>query len=138
MSQETIFRDAVDELRERGSRFAREAYVFVVAALGETVRALPAKRLADPVRRHLSGQELTAGVVRIAREEFGPLAPMVFLEWGVRATEDIGSIVFELVAAGQLNARPEDTMADFTGSCLDLLGALAARIDPAPPLGLDA
>jgi uncharacterized repeat protein (TIGR04138 family) len=138
MSQETIFRDAVDELRERGSRFAREAYVFVVAALGETVRALPTKRLADPVRRHLSGQELTAGVVRIAREEFGPLAPMVFLEWGVRATEDIGSIVFELVAAGQLNARPEDTMADFTGGRLDLLGALAGRTDSAPPLGLDA
>jgi uncharacterized repeat protein (TIGR04138 family) len=138
MSQETIFRDAVDELRERGSRFAREAYVFVVAALGETVRALPTRRLADPVRRHLSGQELTAGVVRIAREEFGPLAPMVFLEWGVRATEDIGSIVFELVAAGQLNARPEDTMADFTGGRLDLLGALAGRTDSAPPLGLDA
>jgi uncharacterized repeat protein (TIGR04138 family) len=138
MSQETIFRDAVDELRERGSRFAREAYVFVVAALGETVRALPAKRLADPERRHLSGQELTAGVVRIAREEFGTLAPMVFLEWGVRATEDIGSIVFELVAAGQLNARPEDTMADFTGSRMDLLGALAGSTDPAAPLGLDA
>ena len=138
MSQETIFRDAVDELRERGGRFAREAYVFVVAALGETVRALPSKRLADPERRHLSGQELTAGVVRIAREEFGPLAPTVFLEWGVRATEDIGSIVFELVAAGQLSARPEDTMADFTGGHMDLLGALAGPTDPAPPLGLDA
>ena len=138
MSQETIFRDAIDELRERGSRFAREAYVFVVAALGETVRSLPAKRLADPERRHLSGQELTAGVVRIAREEFGTLAPMVFLEWGVRATEDIGSIVFELVAAGQLSARPEDTMADFSGGRMDLLGALAGPTDPAPPLGLDA
>ena len=137
MSQETVFRDAIDELRERGSRFAREAYVFVVAALGETVRALPAQRLADPERRHLSGQELTAGVIRIAREEFGALAPMVFLEWGVRATEDIGSIVFELVAAGQLNARPEDTMADFTGGRMDLLGALAGATDPAPPLGLD-
>ena len=45
MSQETAFRDVVDELCSRGSRFAREAYVFVVAALGETVRQLPAGNL---------------------------------------------------------------------------------------------
>src|SRR5262245_1370678 len=108
MSQEMLFRDAVDELRARGSRFAREAYLFVVAALGETVRLLPDERRADADRRHLSGQELTAGVIRIAREEFGALAPMVFREWGVRSTEDIGAIVFDLVAAGQLSARPED------------------------------
>ena len=50
MSHEIMFRDAIDELRERGSHFAREAYVFVVAALGETVRALPADRLADAER----------------------------------------------------------------------------------------
>ena len=129
MSQETLFRDAVDALRARGSRYAREAYVFVVAALGETVRALPAERLADGERRHLSGQELTAGVIRTAREEFGPLAPMVFREWGVRATEDVGEIVFDLVEAGQLSARPEDTRADFTGG-VELLEALA---EPAPP-----
>ena len=138
MSQETMFRDAVDALRARGSRFAREAYVFVVAALGETVRALPAERLADPERRHLSGQELSAGVVRIAREEFGSLAPMVFREWEVRSNEDIGTIVFELVEAGQLSARSEDTMADFSAGPLDLLGALSEPIDSAPPLGQDA
>lgn len=129
MSQETKFRDAVDELRARGSRFAREAYVFVVAALGETVRALPPERLEDADRRHLSGPELTAGIIRIAREEFGTLAPMVFREWGVRSTEDIGAIVFELVEAEQLSARPEDTLADFRDRG-DLLAALA---EPDPP-----
>ena len=124
MSQETVFRDAVDALRARGSRFAREAYVFVVAALGETVRQLPAERLADPLRRHLSGQELAAGVIRIAREEFGSLAPTVFREWGVLATADIGAIVFELVDAGQLSARPEDRPEDFVTG-IDLPAALA-------------
>ena len=123
MSQEMLFRDAVDELRERGAPYAREAYVFLVGALGETVRALPEERLADPTRRHLSGRELTEGVIRWAREEFGPLAPTVFREWGVHRTEDLGVMVFELVDAGQLSARPEDTMADFTGQG-DLLAAL--------------
>ena len=125
MSQETQFRDAVDKLRSNGSPYAREAYVFVVAALGETVRKLPAERLAHPERRHLSGQELTAGVLAIARDEFGPLAPMVFREWGVHSTGDIGAIVFELVDAGQLSARPEDSAADFTTG-IDLPAALAA------------
>jgi uncharacterized repeat protein (TIGR04138 family) len=125
MSQEILFRDAVDELRARGSRFAREAYVFVVAALGETVRQLPPERLRDPARRHLSGQELTAGVIRIAREEFGGLAPAVFREWGVLRTEDIGAIVFELVDAGHLSARPEDRPEDFVTG-IDLPAALAA------------
>jgi len=137
MSQETAFRDAVDELRSRGSRFAREAYVFVVAALGETVRALPADRLADPSRRHLTGQELTAGIIRIARDEFGPLAPMVFREWGVQRTEDLGAIVFELVDAGQLSARPEDTPADFATG-IDLPAALAGSADPSLPRGRNA
>jgi uncharacterized repeat protein (TIGR04138 family) len=125
MSQETMFRDAVDALRAQGSRFAREAYVFVVAALGETVRQLPEERLGDPLRRHLSGQELTTGVIRIAREEFGSLAPTVFHEWGVLRTEDIGAIVFELVEAGQLSARPEDRPEDFVTG-IDLPAALAA------------
>jgi uncharacterized repeat protein (TIGR04138 family) len=125
MSQETLFRDAVDELRARGSRYAREAYVFVVAALGETVRQLPEERLGDPARRHLTGQELTAGIIRIAREEFGSLAPTVFHEWGVLRTEDIGAIVFELVDAQQLSARPEDRPEDFTTG-IDLPAVLAA------------
>jgi uncharacterized repeat protein (TIGR04138 family) len=124
MSQETLIRDAVDELRAQGGRFAREAYLFVVAALGTTVHALPSERQADSQRRHLSGQELTSGVIRLAREEFGGLAPMVFREWGVATTEDIGEIVFELVDAGQLGARPEDTPADFV-SAIDLPAALA-------------
>ena len=93
MSQETLFRYAVDELRARGSRFARE--------------------------------------------EFGSFAPMVFREWGVRSTEDIGAIVFELVQAGQLSARPEDTPADFTGRG-DLFAALAEPLPPARAHGRDA
>ena len=135
MSQEMLFRDVVDELRERGAPYAREAYVFLVGALGETVRALPEERLTDPTRRHLSGRELTEGVIRWAREEFGALAPTVFREWGVHRTEDLGVMVFELVDAGQLSARPEDTMADFTGQ-----GDLLAALEPLPsaPFGRPA
>jgi uncharacterized repeat protein (TIGR04138 family) len=127
MSGETAFWDAVDALRERRGRYAREAYGFVVAALGATVRTLPAERLARPETRHLSGGELLAGVARTARDEFGALAPAVFREWGVTRGEDVGEIVFELVECGQLSARPEDTMDDFRQG-FDLMGQLSADL----------
>lgn len=133
MNGDTTFLDAVDALRAEKPRFAREAYVFVTAALGVTVRELPESRREDAVARHLSGQELLAGVVRLARKEFGALAPMVFREWGVTRGEDVGTIVFDLVGAGQLSARPEDTAADFAGGP-DLLESLAAGgSDPGTP-----
>lgn len=117
------FWDSVDALRERSPEFAREAYGFVVHALGETVRALPEERRGHPTERHLSGAELLQGTARLARAEFGELAPMVFREWGVRSSEDVGRIVFQLVGCGQLSARDEDTVEDFRGG-FDLLAAL--------------
>jgi uncharacterized repeat protein (TIGR04138 family) len=124
MSGETTFWDAVDALRAERRRYAREAYGFVVGALGATVQGLPAARREDPAARHLSGGELLSGVARLAGSEFGPLAPMVFREWGVLAGEDVGEIVFELVRCQQLSARPEDTLEDFRG--FDLMDALAS------------
>ncbi|MCC6651055.1 MAG: hypothetical protein IT348_07900 [Candidatus Eisenbacteria bacterium] len=141
MSGETAFWDAVDALREREVRYAREAYGFVVGALSATVQALPEERRADTARRHLSGGELVDGIIGMAREEFGAMAPTVFREWGVLSSEDVGRIVFQLVECGQLSAREEDTMADFRSRC-DLLESLAHVPDfgrrgpggnPAPP-----
>lgn len=113
MSSEQGFWDVVDAIRETDARYPREAYGFVMAALGVTAQGLPSERLDDPVRRHLSGSELLAGMVRFAQSEFGALAPMVFEEWKVRSGEDVGEMVFHLVRSGQLSARPEDTIEDF-------------------------
>jgi uncharacterized repeat protein (TIGR04138 family) len=126
-SSDLLFWDAVDGIREHESRYRREAYGFVVAALGVTVQSLPPERLADPVLRHLTGDELLRGLVRLARREFGVLAPTVFREWGVLAGEDVGRIVFRLVECGELSARPEDTLQDFQG--YDLFGGLTAHLE---------
>lgn len=124
-SSDQPFWDAVDTLRDRDGRYRREAYGFVVGALGVALRALSPERRADPVLRHLSGQELLAAVVQLARGEFGALAPTVFREWGVTQGEDVGAIVFQLVEVEQLNARPEDSLDDFRGGP-DLMKALGA------------
>ena len=122
-TSERSFWDAVDQIREHDPRFRREAYGFLMLALAATVETLPPERRADPVRRHLSGRELLAGVVALARREFGPLASTVFEEWGLRSGADVGSVVFQLVEAGQLSARPQDRREDFLGGP-DLLETL--------------
>jgi uncharacterized repeat protein (TIGR04138 family) len=132
------FWDAVDRIRAVDSRYRREAYGFVLAALGEAVRSLPKERRSDPGRRHLSGQELVQAVISLARTEFGLMAPAVFQTWGVVTSMDLGEIVFQLVECGQLSARPEDRREDFTGGP-DLLPALVEGLElgvpqlPGPP-----
>lgn len=125
--------ELVDGMRQRESDFAYrpEAYQFVNLALLATIAALPPERQQDPARAHLSGLELLTGVVRLARVEFGPLAATVFREWGVERSEDVGRIVFQMASAGLLSARPEDTMADFSGD-FDLHAALSDRIESGP------
>jgi len=135
-STEVGFWEAVEEIRGRDSRFRREAYGFVMAALGSAVQALPPERRRDTATRHLSGQELLQGVIRLARQEFGRLAPMVFREWGIGSGEDIGRIVFLLVEAGQLSARREDSIADFQGGG-ELFAALTADLDFGSPRPAD-
>lgn len=130
-SSRTPFWDAVGAIRDHDDRLRPEAYGFVLAALEWTVSGLPADRGADPIRRHLTGAELLAGIVALARREFGAFAPTVFREWGVRSNEDVGRLVFQLVESGQLSARPEDEMQDFLAAP-DLLAALTTV---EPPLG---
>jgi len=129
---ERSFWEVVDELRERSPRYPREAYGFVVAALASTVGELPRERREDPLRRHLSGPELVEGVIRLARREFGDLSEIVFREWNVTSSEDIGRIVFELVESGQLSARPEDRLEDFVVA-RELMASLSSR--PRAPAG---
>ncbi len=136
MASPTSFWEIVAGIRELHPRYRPEAYGFVMAALATTVEALPAARRVDPLRRHLSAQELLSGVAALARREFGRLAPMVFREWGVRASEDVGEIVFQLIGVGQLGARPEDRAEDFSGG-IDLQAALASgpELESQPPAG---
>lgn len=131
-SQEPVFWAAVDAIRERDGRYPREAYAFVMHALTVTVEALPSERHDDPVRRHLSGGELVEGALALARREYGLLAPTVFREWRLAGGEDLGAIVFQLVEAGVLSARPEDRLDDFLGHS-DLPGRVGREIGERRP-----
>ena len=97
----------------------------------ERQKALPVERRKDPATRHLSGQELLQGVIRLARQEFGHFAPTVFREWGIASGEDVGRLVFQLVESKQLSARREDTIEDFRCPG-ELFAALTDKLDFGP------
>jgi uncharacterized repeat protein (TIGR04138 family) len=106
MSEHSALDAAFQRITQRDGRFHERGYLFVLAALEYAQTNLPA-------RRHLSGAELAWACRDFALEQFGLLAPTVLAHWGIRATEDLGRIVFMLIDVGLLAGQPSDKIADF-------------------------
>lgn len=96
----------LDELRRRNPRYHEGAYGFLLAALQYVIERLP-----EP--RHITGAELAEGVRDLAIDRFGPMARTVLEHWGIRATADLGELVFALVECGILIKQEEDSLDDF-------------------------
>ena len=104
-----------DQLRQvalRDGRYSPEAYQFLFESLEVAVR-LAGKEESQGAERHVTGQELLAGLREHALESFGPLAAHVWRSWGVRSSVDWGHVVFVLIEADMLRRRDSDTLADF-------------------------
>ena len=105
--------DRISELRRRDRRFARNGYFFVLDALDFTIETLGRDRQTGE-DRHVGGRELLEGLRELAAEQFGPLATVVLERFGMRTTEDVGEVVFNLIDAGLLSRRSSDSRLDFT------------------------
>ena len=104
---ELAFRDGImDRIRLREKRFSEHAYLFVLAALEFCQNRLPE-------RRHINGRELAEACRDLALERYGVVARLVLEHWGLRATSDIGDVVFTLVDLGLLISLPNDTRDEF-------------------------
>lgn len=105
----------------RGTRYPLAAFEFVLRGLEFTAqrvhgerRKKPAKGKPDaPSDRHVTGQQLCAGLRDFANEQYGLLARYLLGRWNICRTEDFGQIVFAMVDAGALGRRPEDNIHDF-------------------------
>jgi uncharacterized repeat protein (TIGR04138 family) len=106
MNPRSEFWLAVERIRAVDARYAPDAYAFVMEALDFTVRSLPE-------RRHVSAAELVDGLRRAACERYGMLAFSVLQKWGVTSGSDVGEIVFQLIGAGVLSRREEDSREEF-------------------------
>ena len=109
--QEVNFEEAVEQIRGKDPRFHREAYLFVREALDHTQRAI--SKDSGVGLRHVSGQELLSGIREFAVAQYGPMTVTVLEEWGIRACEDFGEIVFNMVEIGLLAKTETDSRADF-------------------------
>lgn len=105
----------LDEVVGRDPRFAYEAYDFVFAALAHTQRMLgrmPPEGGGE-ADYHVSGPQLLEGIRDLALREYGLMARTVFRMWGINRTDDVGEIVFNLVAANLMSKTAEDNRDDF-------------------------
>ena len=124
-------RDDLAGVLARDPRYPIQAYDFVLEALEfsknqkrRTQSRVRARRPRSPeAARHVSGRELCDGARRLALRHYGFLALTVLNQWGIRATSDLGEIVFNLIASGDLEKTPADSRADFDG-VFDLEAAL--------------
>src|SRR5262249_30255988 len=76
---------------------------------------------------HVSGQELCHSVRTLALGQYGLLASTVLAHWGIRSTSDIGDIVYNMIANGDLEKTPQDSRSDFD-DVFDLRAALGQKL----------
>ena len=100
------------KLALKDGRYAPEAFHFLYDSLDHAVK-LAGREQEEGTARHVTGQELLAGMRQHAIEQFGPLAGAVWRAWGIRDTLDWGRIVFLLVEEGMLNRQDSDSIEDF-------------------------
>jgi uncharacterized repeat protein (TIGR04138 family) len=108
---EVSFEEALKKIADKDPRYQREAYLFVREALEHTQKTIG--KDARGRIRHVTGQELLAGIRDYALEQFGPMTKTVFEEWGVRSCSDFGEIVFNMIEANWLAKTEKDSRADF-------------------------
>ena len=109
--QQTGFQEAVEKICHEDKRYHSEAYGFLRDALESTMKRR--KKTRKESGSHVGAGELLDGFRLHALEEFGPMSLMVLNYWGLRASEDVGNMVFNLVNAQVFGKTDEDTIESF-------------------------
>ena len=100
------FYSIIDQICDGDPRYKSDAYEFLMEALAYTQKKF--KR-----SKHVSGEELLEGIKQLLMHRFGPMTLLVLNHWGIKRTEDFGSIVFNLVENRILSKDSEDNIDSF-------------------------
>jgi uncharacterized repeat protein (TIGR04138 family) len=113
-------RDELAAVLARDPRYSIQAYAFVLEALDFTKKHVKKRRQArsrssgkSAATQHVSGRELCEGARRLALAQYGLMALTVLGLWGIHSTADLGEMVYNLIASGDLEKTPNDSRADF-------------------------
>lgn len=121
------FNEVVEQIIERDPRYGKEAYLFLKEALEFTIKQK--KRGKTESGSHVNAGELLDGFRQLALKEFGPMVMTVLEYWGVRASFDVGQMVFNLIGAGVFGKTESDSVDDFD-QALDFHVAFVAPFEP--------
>ena len=96
------------------TRYPLDAFHFVRRGLDYAVHRIHKnpEDMPEP-DRHVTGQQLTAGLREFAIEQYGQLALPMLRRWNIHRTEDFGRIVFAMVEGGLMQATERDSIRDF-------------------------
>jgi uncharacterized repeat protein (TIGR04138 family) len=133
--QKIGFAEALDSIVARDPRYQRDGYVFLRDALDFTTKQQ--KKVKGVSVRHVTGPELLGGVRRYALKEFGPMVMTVFDNWGIHSCEDIGRMVFNLIAVGVFGKTEEDSIEDFK-NVYDFEEVFVKPFAPDKPVGTES
>lgn len=112
-------RDDLAGVLARDSRYPLHAYVFIFEAVEYTKRLKVKERSEKKpkskknVKKHITGAELCEGACKLALRDYGLMAETVLNSWGLKSTSDLGDVVYNLIASGDLEKTPEDQRSDF-------------------------
>lgn len=105
------------------TRYPMDAFLFVQRGLDFTVNRLHGEAEdelfgdIEPAeyesQRHVSGQDLCAGLRDFAIKEYGLLARTVLRRWNITSCRDFGQMVFAMVDGGLMRKTEDDTIHDF-------------------------
>jgi uncharacterized repeat protein (TIGR04138 family) len=105
----------------RDPRYSIQAYALVRETIEYTERIRKRRRAvrsrrggkAAAAAQNITGRELCEGFRRLVLAQYGLMALAVLNRWGLRCTADIGAIVYNLIASGDVEETPSDSQADF-------------------------
>ena len=95
-------------LLEKHNEYDPEAYNFIYEVLDYTKN-----EKAKEGTIHVTAHELLKGFLFYTIEQFGCLAQTVLNEWGVKTTNDIGEIVYNLIEYDLMGKQPSDRKEEF-------------------------
>lgn len=106
------FGDAVRRSIQNDPRYHPAAYELVRDALHIAAKKFREENADD---QHVSGQELLDGFREHVLSEYGPMSSLILDQWGLQRGEDVGNIVYNLIAVGYFGKNDGDSIEDFSG-----------------------
>ena len=97
--------DAFDDITAKDRRFDGRAY----ALLMDCIRYLGKEGA------HMDGAAILEEFRDRALDQYGPMAFTVLTEWGVKCTEDVGEMMFNLAEGRRVAKDESDTPESFAG-----------------------